>query len=172
MPGVLARLPGTLSDPAAAWPAPDRARLPGPIGFYAVAAVVLAVLATAIVVAARVARRLGHARSEQSGARWARARDLRALRRAPRRRPGASRSAGSGGAWSRPSPRASTIVIGPSQSGKTAGLAIPAILEAAGPVLAVSVKRDLLDHTLRRPASAAGRSGSTTRPARRASIGR
>ena len=42
----------------------------------------------------------------------------------------------------------STIVFGPSQSGKTAGIAIPAILEANGPVVAVSVKRDLLEHTL------------------------
>src|SRR5680860_1690527 len=45
MPGVLARLPSTLSDPAAAWPVADRARLPGPVGFYAVTALALALLA-------------------------------------------------------------------------------------------------------------------------------
>ncbi len=46
--------------------------------------------------------------------------------------------------------RASLIVIGPSRSGKTSGLAIPAILEWDGPVVALSVKDDLLASTFRR----------------------
>ena len=40
--------------------------------------------------------------------------------------------------------RHSVMVVGPTQSGKTSGLAIPAILEWSGPVLATSVKADLL----------------------------
>jgi type IV secretion system protein VirD4 len=40
------------------------------------------------------------------------------------------------------------IAIGPTQSGKTTGLAIPAILEWEGPVIATSVKSDLLRDTL------------------------
>jgi len=36
------------------------------------------------------------------------------------------------------------MVVGPTQSGKTSGLAIPAILEWSGPLLATSVKADLL----------------------------
>jgi type IV secretion system protein VirD4 len=150
MPGVLSRLPGTLSDPAAAWPAVDRHRLPGPIGFYAVVAAVLGCLVVAGLAAARLARRgpwSSHAGRGESGARWGQARDLRALvvRGA---QPGRLTLGRLGRRLVATEPRASTIVIGPSQSGKTAGLAIPAILEAAGPVLAVSVKRDLLDHTL------------------------
>jgi type IV secretion system protein VirD4 len=39
-------------------------------------------------------------------------------------------------------------VLGPSQSGKTRGLAIPAVLEWDGPVLATSVKRDLVRDTI------------------------
>jgi len=39
------------------------------------------------------------------------------------------------------------MVIGPTQSGKTSALAIPAILEWSGPVLATSVKADLLKET-------------------------
>jgi type IV secretion system protein VirD4 len=39
--------------------------------------------------------------------------------------------------------RHSVLVIGPTQSGKTTGLAIPAILEWRGPVVATSVKEDL-----------------------------
>jgi len=150
MPGVLSRLPSTLSDPAAAWPTPDRGRLPGPAGFYTVTVAALGGLAAVGFAAARVARSgpwAAPASRGESGARWARASDLRALvvRDA---KPGRLTLGRLGRRLVATEPRASTIVIGPSQSGKTAGLAIPAILEAAGPVLAVSVKRDLLDHTL------------------------
>ncbi|MHB8463403.1 MAG: type IV secretory system conjugative DNA transfer family protein [Acidimicrobiales bacterium] len=44
--------------------------------------------------------------------------------------------------------RASVLVLGPSQSGKTTGLAIPAILEWQGPVVATSVKADLVRATI------------------------
>lgn len=42
----------------------------------------------------------------------------------------------------------SLVVIGPTQSGKTTSLAIPAILSWSGPVVAASVKTDLLVNTL------------------------
>ncbi len=42
----------------------------------------------------------------------------------------------------------SVIVFGPSQSGKTSGFAIPAILGWQGPVLATSVKADLVGDTI------------------------
>jgi type IV secretion system protein VirD4 len=44
--------------------------------------------------------------------------------------------------------RHSVLVLGPTQSGKTTGLAIPAILEWEGPVVATSVKDDLAAATL------------------------
>ncbi|HTT94834.1 MAG TPA: type IV secretory system conjugative DNA transfer family protein [Solirubrobacterales bacterium] len=44
--------------------------------------------------------------------------------------------------------RQSVIVVAPTQSHKTTGLAIPALLEWEGPVLATSVKTDLLLDTL------------------------
>jgi type IV secretion system protein VirD4 len=43
--------------------------------------------------------------------------------------------------------RHSVLVLGPTQSGKTSGLAIPALLEWDGPALATSVKDDLARHT-------------------------
>ncbi len=43
--------------------------------------------------------------------------------------------------------RTSVAVIGPSQSGKTSGLVIPAVLEWDGPVLATSVKSDVAADT-------------------------
>ncbi|MGA8726214.1 MAG: type IV secretory system conjugative DNA transfer family protein [Acidimicrobiales bacterium] len=42
----------------------------------------------------------------------------------------------------------SLIVFGPTQSLKTSGLAVPAILRWDGPVLATSVKTDLIEHTM------------------------
>lgn len=42
----------------------------------------------------------------------------------------------------------SVLVVGPTQSRKTTGFAVPAILEWRGPVLATSVKADLARHTL------------------------
>jgi len=43
--------------------------------------------------------------------------------------------------------RASTLVVGPSQSGKTTGLVVPALLEWQGPALSTSVKSDVVKDT-------------------------
>ncbi|CUU56586.1 Type IV secretory pathway, VirD4 component, TraG/TraD family ATPase [Parafrankia irregularis] len=72
-------------------------------------------------------------------------------------------------------PRGSVIVLGPSQCGKTAALAIPAILEWDGPLIALSVKNDLLGATIARrrqlgdvavfdPAGATGELGASWSP--------
>jgi type IV secretion system protein VirD4 len=45
-------------------------------------------------------------------------------------------------------PAQSVIVFGPTQSRKTSGFAIPAILGWDGPVVAASIKTDLIDHTI------------------------
>ena len=39
----------------------------------------------------------------------------------------------------------SRLVVGPTQSGKTTGIAVPALVEWDGPVVATSVKTDLVD---------------------------
>ncbi len=92
----------------------------------------------------------------ETGARWARRADLRPLARgddgttgrlllgaaAPEglRRPGGKVLAAE---------RAQSVaVVGPTQSGKTTALAVPAILGWEGPVLAASVKTDLVRDTL------------------------
>ncbi len=87
------------------------------------------------------------------GARWARRRDLRPLLvpadGPPSGRlllgvlPGVARISGLAAETAQ-----SLVVIGPTQSGKTTSLAVPAILGWRGPVLAASVKSDLLRHTL------------------------
>ena len=77
-----------------------------------------------------------------SGAQWATGRDLRSLlvRRAV---PGRVVLGKVGRRLLATEERHSALVIGPTQSGKTSGLAIPAILEWDGPVVATSVKSDL-----------------------------
>ena len=87
------------------------------------------------------------------GARWARRRDLRPLLVKAGTPPGGRLLLGVVPGLVRPAGIAaeraqSLVVVGPTQSGKTTSLAVPAILGWCGPVLAASVKSDLLRHTL------------------------
>jgi type IV secretion system protein VirD4 len=108
-----------------------------------------------VLLAALSARSASPARGRRRGgrgARWARRADLRPLlldRRAPH--PGRL-ALGTVPGLLRPivvgAERAqSVVVVGPTQSGKTTSLAVPAILDWEGPVVAASVKSDLLRHT-------------------------
>ena len=93
----------------------------------------------------------------QRGARWASRNDLRALRvsaagtskgRLRLGLPASGLSTGLGRATAiAAEPGQSLVVVGPTQSGKTTCLAVPAILDWPGPVLAASVKTDLLRDT-------------------------
>jgi type IV secretion system protein VirD4 len=85
-------------------------------------------------------------RSDPASARFARTGDLRGLllRRPEPGRIALGRRRGRLVAIER---RHSLLVIGPPQTGKTAGLAIPAILEWPGPVLVTSSKPDILEVT-------------------------
>ncbi len=53
-----------------------------------------------------------------------------------------------GGRLAAAEPLQSVIVLGPAQSQKTSGLAVPAVLEWNGPVLAACMKGDLIRHTM------------------------
>ena len=52
-----------------------------------------------------------------------------------------------GNSWSWAGPQRSTLVLGPSRSGKTSSLVIPNILLARGPVVSTSTKPDVMDAT-------------------------
>ena len=80
-------------------------------------------------------------------ARWARPRDLRALR-VRANTAGRLILGRAAGRLVAAESRQSAIVIGPTQTGKTTGFAIPAILEWKGPVVATSIKTDLLRDTI------------------------
>jgi type IV secretion system protein VirD4 len=125
-----------------------RAELPGRATLLAALIAPLMLLGVLVVVIAwAVGRTRGAGRPRRPSARWAERRDLRELRvkgpergwvilgRHERRLVAAE-------------PRASVMVVAPAQTGKTVGLAIPAILQWDGPVLATSVKGDLTHDTL------------------------
>jgi type IV secretion system protein VirD4 len=142
---LLARLASHLSDPALAWPAADRRDLPGAAELQAVLLISLIIVAAAVGLAWRLARRL-HDAAPRS-ARWATRSDLAELRV---RRPESGRITlgHHRRALIAAEERASVMVVGPTQSGKTMGLVVPAMSEWDGPVLATSIKTDVLHQTL------------------------
>ncbi len=146
------KLPSHLGDPRAAWPREARAALPGAPGFYASAALVLAALCGVVLLCRRYLEldellALGGGRRRAPSARWASRRDL-----APLRVPSPQRKrltlGWSGRALLAAQERQSVIAFAPTESHKTTGLAIPALLEWQGPVLATSIKSDLLIDTV------------------------
>jgi type IV secretion system protein VirD4 len=146
--GVLVQLPAQLSHPARAWPLPARASLPGPGGFYA-ALLLLVLLALGLV---WLIRRSAPSivRSDGSGARWAGPGELRSLRRQPDSAATRITLGRRGARRLYAEQRHALIAFGPPQSGKSAGLAVPALLEWRGPAVASSIKTDLLAATARR----------------------
>jgi type IV secretion system protein VirD4 len=184
---VVTRVPRHPMDPAAAWPPGARRLLPGPVLFWATFMVLLAILATAWVFLSAALqsarRRMGRAivverevpAADQVGpAGWARPQLFRDLYvRAPT--PWRVTLGRVNGRLVAAEPLQSVIALGPTQSHKTSGLAIPAVLEWDGPVLAACVKPDLIRTTLGRrwqkgevflydPAGATGMEANTWSP--------
>jgi len=119
--------------------------VPGPALWYGCAVSLLALAAGVAWLGWRAA---GPNRLGGGGARWASRRDLRAIRvhrTARSRRLILGRARGWPGTRNLVATEArhSVLVLGPTQSGKTSGLAVPALLEWSGPVVATSVKDDL-----------------------------
>src|SRR6266542_4078214 len=157
---VLWHLPGTLKDPAQAWPPTVRGMLPGPVGMYA--ALVLVVWGPVLAVGLLVRALRPRARRERKahGARWA---SLWQLRRLIVAGPRAGRiTRGRRDRWRdlllgkillAVEQCHSVLCFGPPGSYKTHALVIPAILEWSGPLVATSIKPDVLRATLAHRAS-------------------
>jgi type IV secretion system protein VirD4 len=147
LPAVMARLPGRLAHPAGAWPRHARELLPGPGGFYAA----LTLLAAMTLMCGAVASRAGllsRIGRRSPGARWAGAGELRPLH--GRARTGRLALGRCHGRLLYAEQRHALVAFGPPQSGKSAGLAVPALLEWDGPAVASSIKTDLLACTVAR----------------------
>ncbi len=160
MAGVLWHLPGTLKDPAQAWPPTVRGMLPGPVGMYA--ALVLVVWGPVLAVGLLVRALRPRARRERKahGAKWASLWQLRRLLVAGPR-PGRI-ILGRRDRWRdlllakvllAVEQCHSVLAFGPPGSYKTHALVIPAALEWSGPLVATSIKPDLLRATLAHRAS-------------------
>jgi type IV secretion system protein VirD4 len=194
---ILWHLPGTLSNPKLAWPADVRSALPGPVGLYACAVMVVGGIAGAITMVVRLAtqylpgrapgHRPGreHTRRHRKGSVWASGRELRLLF-VRRPQPGrvivgrTSRLAGlaRGGRLLASEDCHSVLIFGPTGSFKTSGALVPGILDWQGPLLATSVKPDVLRATMaqrarkgrghhHRPPGRLRRAGGAVDPARK-----
>jgi type IV secretion system protein VirD4 len=153
---VLWHLPQHWSDPALSWPAEMRGPLPGPVGMYTSFVGVVGGLSggTATVLRHLPGRAAGHRpgfeRPAKHAATWAGGRELRLLTLGDPQ-PGRvilGRTPGRLGRLLAAEDCHSVLVFGPTGSWKTTGLVIPAVLEWTGPLLATSVKPDLLRATL------------------------
>ena len=144
---VVTHLPGSIDDPAQAWPAAVRDQLPGATTILIALAVAFVVVFPAIVGVLLVVMWMLRMRQPENGARWAKPRDLRSLqvKGAERGRLVLGRH---GGQLLAAEPRASVMIIAPTQAHKTTGFVTPSILEWDGPVLATSVKGDLVHDTI------------------------
>ena len=144
---LLAGLVSHLSDPAVGWPATDRRRLPSAGELQLVLLFSLLAVAAGAVSGWRLTRSLRDASPRRRAARWATTADLAELR-VGRPEPGRITLGYHRRALIAAEERASVMVVGPTQSGKTTGLVVPAMSEWAGPVLATSIKTDVLIQTL------------------------
>lgn len=144
VPEVLWRFLMDPLDTAGAWaPVNEGGQVPGPLAWWSTCLALGAVAALPGAVVLRASREW-----RASGSRWAGWWDLRRL--AAARHPGCGRLV-VGMSYGRRvavESRHSLLVFGPTQSGKTTGLAIPAILEWPGPVVATSTKGDLVQDTI------------------------
>jgi type IV secretion system protein VirD4 len=159
---VVTAVPRHPLDPAAAWPRGARQLLPGPVLFWAVFMILLAIftagwvyLSAALRATRRrmgrvtVVERAAPAADRVGPAGWARPQLFRELYvRAPT--PWRVTLGRVNGRLVAAEPLQSVIALGPTQSQKTSGLTIPAVLEWDGPVLAACVKPDLIRSTIGR----------------------
>lgn len=145
IPGIALGMFSHVTDPSQAWPAQYRDRIPGPVAFYLTFFLLIALS----VLAFKFIKSLidGTRKKDANLSQWAKARDIKPLLVKGPGEPGRLVLGRTGGKMVATEARQSVIVLGPTQTGKTTGLAIPSILEWQGPVIAASVKNDLVRET-------------------------
>ncbi len=146
-PAIMWRLAVDPAAPGGAWPPEAATLIPGPIVYYTVLAILSTVLLAVTALAWRWHYHHNGPAIDQDAARWAKPRDLKPLL-IRRPQPGRLTLGTVGRRLVATEAQHSVAVIGPAGTGKTTGFAIPALLEWDGPVIATSVKGDLLDATI------------------------
>ncbi len=148
---ALFHLKDNASNPAAAWPDDSGTGLPGPVAYWTCTGLVATAVVASIIVLYWVWSTRWRDRRNPLGVTrpggMALAKDLRHLI-VEEVTPGRLTLGRLGRRLIAAEPQTSLAVIGPTGCGKTAGFAIPALLEWRGPIIATSVKNDLLDVTL------------------------
>ena len=143
IPGILGRFVTDPLDPGGAWaPVNDGAEVPGAVAWWLTLVVPLALGAAAI-----VAVRRRTARRAQAGAAAVRAREVR-RRQLTRSLPDDLVVGTAGGQEVAIRDRRSLLVLGPLRSGRTSAVAVPAVLEWPGPVVATCTGDDLVTNTI------------------------
>ena len=145
-PAILWRLAVDPAQPAAAWSTDAATTFPNPVAYYTVLAVLIIGALSVAAMGWRWHQRKRTA-TDDGAARWAKPRDLKPLL-VRRPQPGRLTLGTVGRRLVATEAQHSVAVIGPAGTGKTTGFAIPALLEWDGPVIATSVKGDLLEHTI------------------------
>ncbi|MEU5156107.1 TraM recognition domain-containing protein [Glycomyces sp. NPDC021274] len=159
-------LPGTITDPADAWPASSRSHLPGPVGFLVAAVLAFAVILVLGFGLVKMFAGLGSTKGFATSAELDRALTYRAvLKKAKRLRPGLSgridisevavdlgRAVGLGAKHLAASIENSILVLAAPRQGKTSQVIIPWLRRWPGPALTTSIRRDvvLATHEIRR----------------------
>jgi type IV secretion system protein VirD4 len=159
-------LPGSIADPAGAWPAGVRGHLPGPVGFAIAAMLAFAAVVAAGVGLAKVFTGFGGSKGFATSGELDRELSHRAaLRKTKRLRPGLrgrvdisevavdlGRAVGMGAKRLAASIENSILVLAAPRQGKTSQVIIPWLSRWPGPALTTSIRRDvvLATHELRR----------------------
>jgi len=140
------------SEPAKAFAPADTKHLPGGVWLYVLAAPLLggtfmAALAAWQFVSDRLPM-IGSGRRDERDSRWARPRDLAALTVRPKHAAGRLVLGKAGRQLIALTGNHSVVVFGPTDSGKTTALVVPALLEHTGAAFVLSTKSDVLRHTI------------------------
>jgi type IV secretion system protein VirD4 len=148
-PFIVWRVATNPADPQAAWPPEATGLLLRPTVFYVILVGLVAAATTLVgVVGWWWTQRRGNRKGEDAVT-WAKPKDLKAIL-VPHPKPGRLTLGRVGRRLVATEAQHSVIVLGPSGTRKTTGFAIPALLEWDGPVVATTVKGDLVEHTAHR----------------------
>ena len=147
IPGIIGGVLSNPGKPSSGWPKEARGAVPGPIFYYLT---LLFLIVGAVFLIKFGKEFIGNGKKKDpNAAQWAKSKDIKTLIVPGPGIKGRVILGRTNGKLIATEPRQSVIVLGPTQTGKTTGFAVPAILDWQGPVIAASVKNDLVKDTFK-----------------------